>query len=71
MELFFIQFLKILHALNSEDGWTGDLTIADRHEIENHVACLVHTQYSPTRTSRTTSGFRYRVESFDAGRREE
>ena len=30
------------YALNSGGGWTGDLTIADRHDMENYVAEEVH-----------------------------
>ena len=32
------------YALNSGGGWTGDLTIEDWHDIENHVTSEVHVK---------------------------
>ena len=32
------------YALDSGEGWTGDLIIADRHGIENCVASEVHVK---------------------------
>ena len=47
--------MLIGYALNSGGGWTGDLIIADWHDIENNVTSEVHVKSASPKKLESTN----------------